>query len=96
MTSSLKEINAQIESLQKQAAEIRDVEVAGAIASIKETMADYGITIDDLGLVSRKKITLKAPVAPKYRDPATGKTWSGRGKQPTWLAGKVRDTFLIS
>ena len=32
----------------------------------------------------------------KYRDPATGKTWTGRGKPPTWIAGvKDRDAFLI-
>ncbi|MEY8875225.1 MAG: H-NS family nucleoid-associated regulatory protein, partial [Leptothrix sp. (in: b-proteobacteria)] len=24
-------------------------------------------------------------VAPKYRDPSTGETWSGRGLQPKWL-----------
>lgn len=41
-------------------------------------------------------------VAPKYRNPANSKeTWSGRGKQPRWLAalvakGKKPDEFLIS
>ena len=34
-------------------------------------------------------------VAPKYRDPATGDTWTGRGKAPRWIAGKNRDDFLI-
>ena len=40
-------------------------------------------------------------VAPKYRNPANAKeTWTGRGKQPRWLAGYVgqgRDVseFLI-
>jgi len=24
---------------------------------------------------------------PKYKDPATGKTWSGRGKKPAWVIG---------
>jgi hypothetical protein len=33
---------------------------------------------------------------PKYRDPKTGKTWTGRGKPPTWIAGaKNRDAYLI-
>jgi DNA-binding protein H-NS len=32
---------------------------------------------------------------PKYRDPATGATWSGRGKAPRWLTGHDRDEFLI-
>lgn len=40
-------------------------------------------------------------VAPKYSNPAnTGETWTGRGKQPRWLAaytaaGRKLDEFLI-
>jgi DNA-binding protein H-NS len=39
-------------------------------------------------------------VAPKYRHPETGDTWTGRGKAPRWLAaaeadGASRDSFLI-
>jgi DNA-binding protein H-NS len=34
--------------------------------------------------------------APKYRDPKSGATWSGRGPAPAWLAGaKDRTKFLI-
>lgn len=29
-------------------------------------------------------------VAPKYRDSTTGTTWTGRGKQPKWLAAAIR------
>jgi len=33
---------------------------------------------------------------PKYGDPKTGKTWTGRGKPPAWIAGvKNRDPYLI-
>ncbi|WP_415861401.1 H-NS family nucleoid-associated regulatory protein [Burkholderia ubonensis] len=32
--------------------------------------------------------------APKYRDPTTGRTWSGRGRQPAWL-GNDPAAFLI-
>jgi hypothetical protein len=28
-------------------------------------------------------------VSPKYRDPATGDTWSGRGRMASWLKRKV-------
>lgn len=37
----------------------------------------------------------KAPLPPKYRDPKTGATWSGRGKPPNWIVGKNRDRFLM-
>jgi len=39
-------------------------------------------------------------VVPRYRNPETSETWSGRGKQPRWLvaamkAGHRMDDFLI-
>ena len=37
----------------------------------------------------------RSGVAPKYRDPESGSTWSGRGKPPKWIAGQDRDNFLI-
>jgi DNA-binding protein H-NS len=38
----------------------------------------------------------RGPQAPKYRDPATGATWSGRGPAPAWLASaKDRTDYLI-
>ncbi|BEU27466.1 H-NS family nucleoid-associated regulatory protein [Paraburkholderia sp. 22B1P] len=40
---------------------------------------------------------VRGPQAPKYRDPKTGATWSGRGPAPAWLAGaKDRTAFLIA
>jgi DNA-binding protein H-NS len=39
----------------------------------------------------------KAPSAAKFRDPKSGKTWTGRGKPPLWIAGKKdRTPFLIA
>lgn len=39
-------------------------------------------------------------IVAKYRDPATGQTWSGRGLRPRWLVqaiedGKTLDEFLV-
>lgn len=37
------------------------------------------------------KLRRKYPrVLPKYRNPHTSETWSGRGKQPRWLAAAVK------
>lgn len=43
----------------------------------------------------------RKPVAAKYRNGATGETWSGRGKAPKWLtaleaAGRKREEFAVS
>lgn len=40
---------------------------------------------------------LKGALPPKYRDPKSGATWSGRGPAPAWLASaKDRNKFLIN
>ena len=34
-------------------------------------------------------------VAAKFRNPETGDTWSGRGREPAWIKGKNRDDFRV-
>jgi len=34
-------------------------------------------------------------VAAKFRNPETGQTWSGRGREPTWIKSKNRKEFKI-
>lgn len=46
------------------------------------------------------RIDKRSSVAPKFRDPESGATWSGRGLAPKWLlsyekAGRTRADFLI-
>ena len=68
---------------------------AEAIAGIKVLMAERGVTAADLvdadGKASKAPRTggSGAKVAPKFRDPATGRAWSGRGLQPRWLKAKI-------
>jgi DNA-binding protein H-NS len=39
---------------------------------------------------------VRGPQVPKYRDPMSGETWSGRGRAPAWLAtAKDRTEYLI-
>ncbi len=93
--ATYQELQAQIAELQVQAEQARKQEISGAIAQIKTLMAQYGITVADLGK-SQRSFAVKEPVPPKYRDPATGKTWTGRGKPPKWIADtKNRSQYLI-
>lgn len=94
-----KELKAQAEDLMRQAEAVRVAETAAVIADLKTKMAEYGITVADLG-GSGKKSGSRKPVAAKYRNPASGQTWTGRGKPPKWLAaleatGRTRDEFAI-
>ena len=38
----------------------------------------------------------RAKVAPKFKDPNTGKTWSGRGKKPDWLHGNEQEYAITT
>lgn len=97
---SYADIKAQITRLEKEAELAREKELKEVIALIREKIAMYGLTSADLGLKDGKAKGKSAPKplarAPKYRDPKTGKTWTGHGKPPGWIAGaKNRDIFLI-
>ncbi|AKJ67011.1 MAG: H-NS histone family protein [Burkholderiales bacterium] len=93
---SYKELIAQREKIEKQIEEARAKEVAAVIADIKQKIEEYELTAKDLGLsVERKqRRASKGPVVAKYMNPATGETWSGRGRAPKWI-GRNREKFLI-
>lgn len=99
--SRYKELQEQIAALQKQAEEARQQEIAAIIAEIKAKMAEYGITLQDLGAGGRRRGRAKASAGqPKYRNPATGETWTGKGRKPGWLVqalaqGKSLADFAI-
>ncbi|PXX40396.1 MULTISPECIES: H-NS histone family protein [Burkholderia] len=91
------ELKAQAEALAQQAEEARLAELDSIIATMREQIAEYGITPEQIfGRRRAVATSTRAQIAPKYRDPKTGATWSGRGKAPQWIANaKNRDRFLI-
>lgn len=98
--ATLKDLLSQIESLQSQVSEVRQREVGDAIAKVRSIIDEYQLTTSDIfpgGRASKAASGKKAggKVAAKYRDPISGKTWSGRGLAPKWLAGKNKDDYLI-
>jgi len=94
--SSYKELLAERERLEKLIEEAKARECAAAINEIRQKMADYGITMAELDTRRSAKTGARRSVKPKYRDPATGNTWTGRGKPPAWIAGQDREKFLIA
>lgn len=93
---SYKELLAQKAKLEEQLESVRLKELEQVIAQVKQVVADYGLTAEDIGLVSKGKSKVKRAVAPKYQDPKTGATWTGRGRAPAWIAGKNYERFLIA
>lgn len=93
-THTYKELLAQREALEQQIAAARKAEVTGAVQEIRGLIEAFGLTQDDIFPVAKQKREIGA-VAPKYRDPATGQTWSGRGKPPSWIKDQDRSQFEI-
>jgi DNA-binding protein H-NS len=102
--SKLSTIRKQIATLEAQAAQIAKEEMDSAIGKVKSLMADFGLTIEHLtqsvaGKAAAKKSKVakkRAASVAKYADPKSGKTWSGFGRAPGWIASaKNRDAFLV-
>jgi len=79
----------------QEVAAAREKEIAQAIADIKQKIAEYDLTAEELGFAKTRTAASKGAAVAKYRNPKTGETWSGRGRSPGWLAGKNRDRYLI-
>lgn len=97
--ATYKELVQQREALEKQIAEARHNETSHALSQVHALISEFGLTQQDIfpSGKSAKSGAVKtgAKVAPKYRNPATQETWTGRGKAPKWIEGQDRTPFLI-
>ncbi len=90
-------------ALEKEIESTRKQERAEAISKVRALMSQYGLTAADLNSKSAPKeggSGKGGKVAIKYRNTATGDTWSGRGLQPKWLkaalaAGRKVEDFAV-
>ncbi|CAB3773827.1 H-NS family nucleoid-associated regulatory protein [Paraburkholderia humisilvae] len=91
------ELRAQAETLLQQAEKARLAEIQVVIEDVRSRVAEYGLTPEQVFGRERasRKTGARGAVLPKYRDPSTGTTWSGRGREPHWIKGKKRERFLI-
>ena len=115
-TQSLKSIETQIKKLEARAQALRQKDRKPAIATIVQQMKTHEISIAEIAEALERSSGLrrgpprerpagsgqarKAAVAPKYRNPETGATWSGRGRSPHWIleaeqSGAGRESFKI-
>lgn len=105
---TLLELFAQRADIERRITALQGESRAEAIAKIRATMAEHGLTMDDIGGGERKKAAAhgpapagdRAPVVAKYRNVTTGETWAGRGKRPRWLqaalaGGATLESFAV-
>ncbi|MNL01419.1 H-NS histone family protein [compost metagenome] len=113
MEKSLAKINAQIQTLQRRADTLRINHKASALQKILRQMHEFQISPEEIQAAYAKNRPARAKrrdvqrrsdsrsvVAPKYRNPESGETWSGRGRAPRWLtlaekAGRNRVDFRV-
>ena len=82
-------LDAEIEAARKE-------EIGAAVSMVRELIAEFDLTERDIFGGSRSSassLKVKKPVAAKYRNPATGETWTGRGKAPKWIDGQEREQY---
>jgi DNA-binding protein H-NS len=99
MTTSYKELIKQRDALEQAIAQAREHELSEAVRQVRHLVSEFGLTVQDVFPSGRgaakPKISTGSKVAPKYRDPVSGQTWTGRGKAPKWIDGKERSPYLI-
>ncbi|MBB3213054.1 DNA-binding protein H-NS [Herbaspirillum sp. Sphag1AN] len=106
MANELEKLLAQQKDVEAKIEELKRKEREPVIAEIRQKIAQFGITAKELGFAGKtaKVIAFKPvkSVAPIYAN-EEGKTWSGRGKPPLWIAGpdgkaseKLKKKYLIA
>ena len=83
------ELMRQAAELQAQANEILAIRKAEKVELVKAMMVEHGIMPSDLFPSKKPRIRPTVGKA-RYRDPATGATWTGKGRKPAWVHEHLR------
>ncbi|HZE92250.1 MAG TPA: H-NS histone family protein [Rhizobacter sp.] len=97
--ASLQDLLAKKAAIEQEIDATQKRERQEAINKVKTLMSEYGLTVADLagkGSGSKAGPAKGAKVAAKFRNAATGDTWSGRGLQPKWLKAALASGKKIS
>lgn len=91
LTKLRADIDAHLQSL-------RSVAREEATKQVQALVKTYDLQPEEIFKYPKQRVKHGATgkVPPKYRDPSTGQTWTGRGKAPAWIAGQEREKFLIA
>lgn len=96
--NQLTDLLAQKAALEQQIADVQREQRSEAVAKVKLMMAEYGLTLADVGSSGKSTTPKKATskVAAKFHNAATGDTWSGRGLKPKWLTAALASGRALS
>ncbi len=100
------EAEAKAAALEAEILKLKADERKNAVAEIVQTMANLGISLEEIEKAAKKHAAFKkfkdaAPkkFPPKFKGP-NGETWTGTGRKPGWIkdleaSGKSLNDFLI-
>ncbi|MDR5748756.1 H-NS histone family protein [Caballeronia sp. LZ029] len=94
ISSEVTTLLAERAALEKALSEAREKEMRLALIEIVQKMREYDISLSEL--MGRRPGEQYAEAHPKYQDPVTGATWSGRGRVPHWIVGQDRNRFVVT
>jgi len=97
--SNLDKLLQQYELLQKEIDTARKQERRVKIKDVRVLLEKYSLTAEDIFPQSKTVAAttrVKSTRPAKYRDPASGKTWSGAGRAPLWIRDHNYSDFLIT
>lgn len=84
------------QALDQKIEDARRKELSTAVEQVRSLVNEFGLTPKEVFATGRPRgVVLGSKVEPKYIDPVSKKTWTGRGKAPKWIAGQDRSLFLI-
>ncbi|MDF0506351.1 H-NS histone family protein [Burkholderia cenocepacia] len=93
MMSTFQELLARRAALETEIQTAKAGERSNALKEVKRLVDEFDFSTREI--FSTSKIRKRQTVQPRYRDPATGATWSGRGRPPKWIDGKDRSQYRI-
>nr|WP_155627036.1 H-NS histone family protein [Burkholderia diffusa] len=88
------ELLEKMSALDKQIEAARRAERDTVLAQVRELVETYALNEKEV-FGRQRNATSKRKIPPKYRNPETGETWSGRGRAPAWINSDDLSRFRI-
>ena len=94
---SLSELKSTLAKVEDQIPKTRAREAQAVRDEVNSLLAKKGLKLSDvMGQAgSARRSTRGQTVPAKYRDPKSGKTWAGRGRQPAWFDKRHPERFQV-
>jgi DNA-binding protein H-NS len=95
---SLSDLKAMLARVEAEIPRARAREAQAVREQVSKLLEAKGLKLSDVmgAAGSARRSTRGQSVPPKYRDPKSGATWAGRGRQPRWFDRKHPERFQVA